>query len=139
MVKILIAPDKFKGSLSAVEACAAIEKGLRKYGGGVEMILHPMADGGEGTLDVLGKYMLLQNIAIEVADPLFRSISVFYKKNNKTAYVEMAAASGLQRLKENERNCLYTTTYGTGEMIRHAVENGARKIYLFVGGSATND
>ncbi len=138
-MKILIAPDKFKDSLTADEVCLAIQKGIYKFDSKIETILHPLADGGEGTLDVLEKTMNLQTVHVEVHDPLFRPISFFYKKNNDTAFIEMAATSGLQLLKNEERNPMHTTTFGTGELILDAIQKGVKKIYLFIGGSATND
>ncbi len=138
-MKILIAPDKFKGSLTAVEVCRAIERGIKKYDPAIETILQPLADGGEGTLEILGNTLDLETVFLTVNDPLFRPVTAFYKKNNHTAFIEMATASGLGLLNENERNCLFTTTYGTGEMILDAIEKGVENIFLFVGGSATND
>ena len=98
-----------------------------------------MADGGEGTLDVLEKHLSIDHISLTVNDPLFRPVKAFYYKNKNTAFIEMAVASGLQLLKENERNPLYTTTFGTGELILDAIKKECKKIYLFVGGSATNE
>ena len=138
-MKILIAPDKFKGSLTAQEACLAIERGIKKYDATIKTILHPLADGGEGTLDILSNLLDLETIEVEVSNPLFNSIFSFYKKNNNTAFVEMSLASGLELLKQDERNCINTTTFGTGELILDAIQKGVKKIYLFVGGSATND
>jgi len=138
-MKILIAPDKFKGSLAADEVCQAIQKGINKYDSNIEILLHPLADGGEGTIDILGKLMNLENVEIEVHDPLLRPIFSFYKKNHDTAFIEMASASGLELLKKKERNPMHTSTFGTGELILDAIQKGVKKIYLFIGGSATND
>lgn len=138
-MKILIAPDKFKGSLSAQEVCVALSKGLKKANPNVEIITRPMADGGDGSLEVLAHYVDLQTIIVEVEDPLFRPINASYKMVGTTAYIEMAAASGLALLKEKERNCMDTSTFGTGELIVDAIRKGATIIYLFIGGSATND
>jgi len=138
-MKILIAPDKFKGSLTALEACKAISRGVKEYDPGIETILHPMADGGEGTLEILRDLPGLETVSLSVNGPLFRPVRAFYKKNKVTAFIEMATASGLGLLKKEEQNCLYTTTLGTGEMILDAIGQGVKNIFLFVGGSATND
>ena len=138
-MKVLIAPDKFKGSLTAQEVCLAIESGIKKYDSTIKTILYPLADGGEGTLDILTDHLDLETIEIEVSNPLFNPISSFYKKIKDTAFIEMSLASGLELLNPDERNCMYTSTFGTGELILDAIQKGAKKIYLFIGGSATND
>ena len=138
-MKIIIAPDKFKYSLSAMEVCNAIEKGIRKFDDSVEIIKHPLADGGEGTLTILHDFFKLKKKNVIVNNPLFKPCEAVYLVSNDTAYIEMATASGLQLLSENERNCFYTSSYGTGELILDAVNNGYKNIVLFIGGSATND
>ncbi len=138
-MKILIAPDKFKGSLSAQEVCTALSKGLKKANPNIEITTRPMADGGDGSLQVLAHYLDLKTIPLEVEDPLFRPIAASYSMAGTTAYIEMAAASGLALLKEKERNCMETSSFGTGELILDAIGKGATTIYLFIGGSATND
>lgn len=138
-MKILIAPDKFKGSLSAMEVCNAIESGIKRFNPAIETIKHPLADGGEGTLTILQNYFKLEIVTISVKDPLFRDISVSYMVSKNTAYIEMANASGLQLLDKKEKNCYYTSTYGTGQLILDAVNKNFKKIVLFIGGSATND
>ena len=138
-MKVVIAPDKFKGSLSASEVCDAIEIGLNKKFDELEIIKLPLADGGEGTLDAIGKRLGLEPVILEVRDPLYRPAMATYHKNDTQAFIEMAMASGLQLLAQDERNCMYTTTYGTGELIVDAIRKGVSEIYLFVGGSATND
>ncbi len=138
-MKILIAPDKFKGSLTAQAVCIALAKGLKKANPNLEIITRPMADGGDGSLEVLAHYVDLKTVSLEVEDPLFRPINTAYQMAGTTAYIEMAAASGLALLKEKERNCMDTSSYGTGELILDAIKKGATTIYLFIGGSATND
>jgi len=138
-MKIIIAPDKFKGSLTAIEVCNAVEKGLKKADPAIEVIKHPLADGGEGTLAILEHYFKLKTIDAKVNDPLFRIISSNYKVSKDAAYIEMSKASGLQLLKKSAQNCFYTTTYGTGELITDAINKGFKNIVLFIGGSATND
>ena len=139
MKTILISPDKFKGSLTAKQVCEAVAAGIHKYDAQIECLFHPLADGGEGTLDALEDTLNLQSISLEVNDPLFRPVEAGYRLTTDTAFVEMSQASGLQLLAESERNCMDTTTFGTGELIHDAIKHGARQIYLFVGGSATND
>jgi glycerate kinase len=138
-MKILIAPDKFKDSLSAMEVCNAIESGIKRFDEAIETIKHPLADGGEGTLTILQNYFKLEIVTVTVKDPLFKDISVCYMVSKDTAYIEMANASGLQLLDKKEKNCFNTTTYGTGQLILDAVNKNLKKIILFIGGSATND
>ncbi len=138
-MKVLIAPDKFKGSLSANQLCEAIASGVRKYDPSIEIVKHPLADGGDGSLEVLEQHLDLETVTITVNDPLFRPIKASYKKHMDVAYIEMAAASGLVLLSLEEHNCMHTTTYGTGELILDAIKKGVRTIYLSIGGSATCD
>jgi len=138
-MKILIAPDKFKGSLTANEVCEALSKGIKQTNKEVEIISKPLADGGDGSLEVLSHYVDLQTITLTVHDPLFRPIQASYKLSGETAYIEMATASGLVLLKEEEQNPLFNTSIGTGELIKDALQKGATSIYLFIGGSATTD
>ena len=95
-MKVLISPDKFKGSLSAQEVCEAIDRGVKKFDQSMETIFHPLADGGEGTLENLQSSLDLESIVVEVNDPLFRPVKTEYKIGGGNAYIEMAAASGLQ-------------------------------------------
>ena len=140
-MNILICPDKFKGSLSAREAAEALAKGIlnKRKKSSIQCI--PLADGGEGTLDVVQQMHGGQWVSVQVNDPLFRPIEASYLwlADQKTAYIEMARASGLQLLSKKELNPLKTSTLGTGELIRHAAEAGASTIVLTIGGSATND
>jgi glycerate kinase len=140
-VNILVAPDKFKGSLTAKEVCAAIEKGLLKINSSLSINLIPMADGGEGTCELLTDKSKGTIISTEVSDPLFRKITASYgiSGDGSTAFIEMASASGLVLLSKEERNPLKTSTYGTGELIADAITRGVNKIILTIGGSATND
>lgn len=138
-MRVVIAPDKFKGSLSAVAVCEAIKSGIQQWDSTIETILHPLADGGEGTLDILQNYFDLKTVELVVKNPLFKDITATYMVSSDTAFIEMSNASGLQLLQEHERDCLYTTTFGTGQLIEDAMEKGFEKIVLFIGGSATND
>jgi glycerate kinase len=138
-MKVIIAPDKFKGSLSAKEVCDAVEKGLKRFDASIKTIKHPLADGGEGTLDILEQYLPLKTVSVKVKNPIFKSIISSYNTSKDTAFIEMSKASGLELLKEKDRNCFYTSTFGTGELIADAIEKGFNNIVLFIGGSATND
>ena len=140
-MKILVAPDKFKGSLNAIQVCEAIAEGIQEMDSGIEIIQCPLADGGEGTAEILTYHTQGNTITKEVNDPLMRPVEASFgiSGDGTTAFIEMAVASGLYLLKAEERNCLYTTTYGTGELILEALHRGVRKIILGIGGSATND
>jgi glycerate kinase len=140
-MKIVIAPDSFKGSLSALEAAMSIERGIKNIDDGIETIIVPLADGGEGTVQSLIDVSGGKIIELSVHDPLYREIKSFYgiMGDGETAVIEMAAASGLLLLNPEERNPLLTTTYGTGELIKNALNQGCRKFIIGLGGSATND
>ena len=140
-MKVLIAPDKFKGSLDAIKVCQAIEEALHQSGKQIQCISIPMADGGEGTCDMLTQFSKGKKIKVQVLDPFFRKIEGEYgiSGDGKTAFVEMANVSGLQLLKPEERNALLGTTYGTGQLIAAALDQGVQSIIMGVGGSATND
>ncbi|MGQ1908267.1 glycerate kinase [Marinifilum sp. RC60d5] len=140
-MKIVVAPDKFKGSLSGLEFCNAVEKGLLKYIPDAEIVKLPLADGGDGTVEVLKYYLEGELIFRNVNDPLGRSVkaSYLYSEGKKTAYIEMAEASGISLLKGDEANPMLTSTYGTGELIKDALDKGVQHIILGIGGSATND
>jgi glycerate kinase len=133
--RILVAPDSFKGTFSAVQVAQAIGRGIARAG--VVADLCPVADGGEGTIDVLGG----QTVAVPVRDPLGRPLSASFAllDGGRRALVEMAAASGLGLLAESERDPWAATTYGTGQLLRAAAEGGADEILVAVGGSATVD
>ena len=140
-MKILIATDKFKDSLTAKQVCEGLQRGILRTFPSAKIEILPLADGGEGTLETLQSVLGGEFIECEVNDPLSRKIKANYLwiKEKQTAIIEMARASGIELLKQNERNCLITSTYGTGELINNALEKGAKEIILTVGGSATND
>jgi glycerate kinase len=140
-MKIILAPDKFKGSLSAIEFCKAAAKGLLKSNPGIEIISLPMSDGGDGFLDVICYYAQFIQVPVWAKDPLGRSLKTNYliSEDKTTAYIELAKISGLVLLNPYERNCNVTSSYGFGELIRHALLQGVSTIYLSLGGSATND
>lgn len=138
MKKIIIAPDSFKGTLSSVDVCKIIKKELLKKNKNLEIVEIPLADGGEGTCDAFYYAIGGKKIHKTVKSPLMRDISGEYLVLPcGTAVIEMASASGLTTEKEN--NPLLATTYGTGQLILDAIENGAKKILLGIGGSATTD
>ncbi|MBK8670974.1 MAG: glycerate kinase [Saprospiraceae bacterium] len=138
-VSILIACDKFKGTLSAIDACQAIKKGIHHVSDNLMCDVHAMADGGEGSLSSLRLHIPMQSVQITVSDPLGRPVQAEYGYCDHTAYIETAAACGLQHLNHHERNPLNTSTYGVGLMIMDAIQRGCQTIHLFVGGSATHD
>ena len=140
-MKIIIAPDSFKGSLTAQEAAVAIENGVHAVIPDADIEKIPMADGGEGTMEALVASTNGQYVEVEAVDPLGRPMTGRYGilGDGKTAVIAMSAVSGLPLLKKKECNPLYTTTYGTGQLIRNALEAGCRELIVGIGGSATND
>ena len=138
-MKILLCPDKFKGSLSSEKVCLALEKGLKQQNKNFEIIKHPMADGGDGSIAILKKQLHLKQIKVATLDPLNRNIIAEYYYKDHTAYIELASASGLSLLHDQEKSPMISSTKGTGLMIKDAIEKGFQTIYLFIGGSATND
>lgn len=140
-MKILLAPDKFRGSLDAPQVCEAMTKGICMVSPKIEVVSLPMADGGEGTLDLLLWYSRGKKQTAKVQDPLGRKIDAEYglSADGKTAFIEMATASGLRLLKREERNPLKASTFGTGELIKLVLEAGVKNIILGIGGSATTD
>jgi glycerate kinase len=139
MKKIVIASDSFKGSLSAYEICNQIERGIRKVDQEVEIVKMPMADGGEGTVDAVLDVVKGRRIRVNVNDPFYRLITASYAiLEDQTAVIEMAAASGLT-LVEGRLDPMQATTYGTGQLIKDALNKGCRKFIIGIGGSATND
>lgn len=135
---IVIAPDSYKGTMSATEVCEIIRNEFLKLDGSLEIKCVPIADGGEGTVDAL-LFNGGEHISVKVKDPYFNEIDSFYGiLPDGTAVIEMAAASGLPLVGEN-KNPLLTTTYGTGQLILDALDRGVKKILIGIGGSATND
>ena len=140
-MRIVVAPDSFKECLSATQVAFAISDGIRQVIPEARITSIPIADGGEGTVEALITATGGQIIKTKTVDPLSRSIQSFYGilGDGETAVIEMAAASGLELLSPEERNPLVTSTFGTGLLIKTAMEAGFRKIILGIGGSATND
>lgn len=140
-MKIVIAPDSFKESLSADKCCQAIKAGFSAIFPDAEYVCLPVADGGEGTVDAMVAATDGKVISLEVCGPMGERVMGFYglTGDGKTAIIEMAAASGLMLVEPQARNPLLATSYGTGELIRHALDAGIRHIILGIGGSATVD
>jgi glycerate kinase len=135
---VVVAPDSFKGTMDAVEVAAAVARGLRA--GGREAIELPVADGGEGTMDVLLTALGGERRAARVQDPLGREVEAAWALlPDGSAVVEMAQASGLRLVAEDERDAWAASTYGTGELIAEAANAGVEKVIVSVGGSATTD
>ena len=140
-MRILIAPDKFKSSMSATKAAAMIAAGVKAVYPDAEIIEMPLADGGEGLVDVLNVGSNGQLQQTMVTGPLGKAVNARWGliDKGKTAVIEMAAASGLTLVPEKYRNPALTTTYGTGELIKAALDKGCTKLIIGIGGSATND
>lgn len=140
-MKIIVAPDSFKGSLSAVEAAKAIDKGIKNAFPEAETAIIPVADGGEGTLETLVAATEGEIRKVVVTDPLGNNVEAGYGVlgDEKTCVIEMAAASGLTLLSEEELSPLEATTYGTGQLIKQALDDGFTSFVVGLGGSATND
>ncbi|TCT14176.1 glycerate kinase [Bibersteinia trehalosi] len=140
-MKIIIAPDSFKESLTALEVANAIEQGFKHVFPYAEFCKVPMADGGEGSVKSLVDATNGSLVEVEVTAPLGNKTTAFFglSGDKQTAFIEMAAASGLHLVPFEQRNPLITTTFGTGELIKAALDYGVKKIILGIGGSATND
>jgi glycerate kinase len=140
-MNILIAPDKFKDALSAFEICQCLKKGILQTFPNANCTLLPLADGGEGTLESINAVLESNFITLKVLDPFLRTISAsyLYIEEKQIAIIEMARASGIELVEPKSRNCLKTSSYGTGQLINHAFQRGAKQIILTVGGTATND
>ncbi|MFD2670731.1 glycerate kinase [Marinicrinis sediminis] len=140
-MKIVVAPDSFKGSMSSTAAANQIEAGFRSVDPLLEIVQIPMADGGEGTVDAILAAVGGERVTVPALDPLGRPITACYGwlAASKTAVIETAAASGLPLLTADERNPFLTSTYGTGQLIKAALDHGAETLVLGIGGSATVD
>jgi glycerate kinase len=138
-MNILIAMDSFKGSLSSHEIGYAIKSIIESKHQHHHIIVIPMADGGEGTVTALTALKDAIKVSVEVSNPLFNPVTATYAMIDDTAIIEMAASSGLTLIEDHERNPLYTSTYGLGELVKDALQKGAKKFIIGLGGSATND
>lgn len=140
-MKIILAPDSFKGNLTSLQVAGALEKGIRRVLPNAKCIKIPMADGGEGTIQALlaaaGGRFITKTVIGPAGEPTRARYGML--ADGETAVIEMAEASGLPLISGNKRNPLKTTTYGTGELILTAMQRGANKIIIGIGGSATND
>lgn len=140
-MKIVIAPDSFKESLSALEVAKAIESGFREIFPDAHYVKLPVADGGEGTVEAMVAATHGKVVKVKVTGPLGEPIEAFFglSGDSNVAFIEMAAASGLESVPQAKRNPLKTTSFGTGELIRHALDHGVKHCIIGIGGSATND
>ncbi|MDH5413479.1 MAG: glycerate kinase [Flavobacteriaceae bacterium] len=140
-MNILLVPDKFKGSLTAREVIVALKKGILDFKPTSQIHAIIASDGGDGFLEAITENNVIEKVHIKSSDPLGREINSVYGINAKerTAYIELANCAGLSLLSSNEINVLRTSTFGTGVQIKNAIGKGANKIYIGLGGSATND
>ncbi|MBS4190811.1 glycerate kinase [Bacillus sp. FJAT-49705] len=140
-MKIVIAPDSFKGSLTALEAAQAIERGVKKAVQGVNTVIVSVADGGEGTMESLVTATNGRKVELTVKGPLLDPVEAAYGilGDEETCVIEMASASGICLVDPTKLNPMAATTFGTGQLIKKALDDGLRKFILAIGGSATND
>ena len=140
-MKIVVAIDSFKGSLSSLQSGDAVKEAICRLDANADVIVIPLADGGEGTVDAFAETSDSEIVELKVYGPLLNPVTAKYcilRKTN-TAVVEMASAAGITLISQDERNPLETTTYGVGEIIKDAVNKGCRRFIIGIGGSATND
>ena len=140
-MRVVVAIDSFKGSMSSLEAGEAISKGIRNAHKDAEVEIRPLADGGEGTVEALSIGMGGMLINVDVTGPVGRKVNAVYGivDSSKTAIIEMSQAAGITLVSGDEKNPLYTTTFGVGELIKDAINKGCRHFVVGIGGSATND
>ncbi|MDX1795975.1 MAG: glycerate kinase [Hydrogenovibrio sp.] len=140
-MNILIAPDSFKGSLEAARFCELAKNAVESILPDAQVVTMPMADGGEGMVDTLLSLAGSQKVSLTVSNPIGEPVEAYYNylPESRTAIIEMAAASGLPLLQAHQRQARHTSTLGTGELIRDALDRGAKKLVLGLGGSATTD
>ena len=140
-MRVVVAIDSFKGSMSSLEAGEAISNGIKKAHKDTEVEIRPLADGGEGTVEALSIGMGGRLINVDVTGPVGRKVNAVYGivDSSKTAIIEMSQAAGITLVSGDEKNPLYTTTFGVGELIKDAINKGCRHFVVGIGGSATND
>ena len=140
-MKVVVAIDSLKGSLSSLEAGEAIKRGVLKAIPNADVCVRPLADGGEGTVEALALGMGGKIESAEVTGPLGEKVNCLYGiiEESKTAIIEMSGAAGITLVPDAKRNPLHTTTYGVGEVIKDAISKGCRHFIVGIGGSATND
>ena len=138
-MKIVVAIDSFKGSLTSMQAGNAVKEAICRVHSDAEVLVKPLADGGEGTVDALAESADARMVELTVCGPLQKPVTAKYCILNHTAVIEMAAAAGITLISPEERNPLETTTYGVGELIKDALQKGCRRFIVGIGGSSTND
>lgn len=140
-MKVVIAIDSLKGSLSSLEAGTAAAAGIHHVDPAVETVVRPLADGGEGTVQALTEGLGGRFVTVPVTGPAGKPVDCPYGilDQTQTAIIEMSGAAGITQVHGEEKNPLYTTTYGVGEVICDAIRNGCRRFIIGIGGSATND
>lgn len=140
-MRVVVAIDSFKGSMSSLEAGEAISIGIKKAHKDAEVEIRPLADGGEGTVEALSIGMGGRLVNVDVTGPAGKSVNAVYGivDSSKTAIIEMSQAAGITLVSGDEKNPLYTTTFGVGELIKDAINKGCRHFVVGIGGSATND
>ena len=140
-MRVVVAIDSFKGSMSSLEAGEAISIGIKKAHKDAEVEIRPLADGGEGTVEALSIGMGGRLVNVDVTGPVGRKVNAVYGivDSSETAIIEMSQAAGITLVSGNEKNPLYTTTFGVGELIKDAINKGCRHFVVGIGGSATND
>ena len=139
-MKVVVLIDSFKGSISSISAGNSVMDGVKRVFPNAEVLVLPLADGGEGTVDALVEGCGGEFVSVETCGPLNEKVlSTYGIINNRTAIMEMSTSAGITLIDEKDRNPLFTTTFGVGEMIKHAIDNGCRDFIIGIGGSATND
>lgn len=144
-MKVVVAIDSLKGSLSSLEAGQAIKEGVQVVYPEADVVVRPLADGGEGTVEALAIGMGGELVSVSVTGPLGEAVTAQYgilkadETRPKTAIIEMSAAAGITLVPDEKRNPMHTTTFGVGELIKDAIDNGCRHFIVGIGGSATND
>lgn len=140
-MKVIVAIDSFKGSMGSIEAGNAVKEGILRAKPNAKVLVKPLADGGEGTIDALLESVNGKRIDVKVTGPLGVPVNTYYGyiENMKTAIIEMASAAGIMLVPDDKKNPFSATTYGVGEMILDALNKGCRKFIIGIGGSATND
>ncbi|MBR4123732.1 MAG: glycerate kinase [Clostridia bacterium] len=140
-MKVIVAIDSFKGSLTSLQAGNAVKDAICRLHDDAEVLVKPLADGGEGTVEALAETSNAYMVETEVHGPLMKPVTAKYciLNDTNTAVIEMASASGITLISSDERNPLETTTYGVGEIIKDAIKRGCRRFIIGIGGSATND
>jgi glycerate kinase len=140
-MKVVVAIDSMKGSLSSMEAGNAIKEGILRVKPNAEIVVKPLADGGEGTTDALLEGLVGEKVSVTVTGPMGKSVETYYGYLNEKmlAIMEMASAAGITLVNDLEKNPMLATTFGLGEMIKHAILKGSRHFIVGIGGSATND